>query len=569
MEKSKNIILEFMKNNPDDIFKLLLPLKLKLDFDNYANNKFEVIVQNCTKRELFIYDISPELLFTHFPVEKPFLNGKKTNYYTNQHIQKLSFDIDTAILGESDIFPLHDLLEEKDIVFSLIGYKRTYLALAKHIKCFYIEHPEYNLIIPHYTVAVYYYFRFTHLREAAFNNSLEDLYQVVTCENDEALIVLKQKRTDADAAFIHRFAYQEDAKNAFEDVGRYINSYLRYMKDHTPDKEITDIPIKVKFPIKDQFRIDVRATEFKGEQYEKPTYFIHEIINDFSNIGFKKLTKLLQKNKLITTTDDLSSLPVIQSETPENTTEILKEVAAKGTYTHNQIQKDKHTICGSLKNIEVEEEEVTLDVITQILQINEEVPTDTPIDQSTTESTKTGIKTVRKVVVSTKLKEELEKEGLPKEHIENFEVFNQYTDFLQTQSMIKNFRKNSPQKLPQIIDEKTQKVKSKCKLYKREKEYITATFEYKNLYVGLLDSENGTKLSVSTWVIISNEPIGQNTFDLFIGLYFKDDMSIEDIKKLYKTAPLKFTTKNHEHVKELSHEDLLRWSSGLLGKVIV
>ncbi len=80
MEKSKNIIPEFMKNNPDDIFKLLLPLKLKLDFENYANNKFEVIVQNCTKRELFIYDISPELLFTHFPVEKPFLNGKKTKF---------------------------------------------------------------------------------------------------------------------------------------------------------------------------------------------------------------------------------------------------------------------------------------------------------------------------------------------------------------------------------------------------------------------------------------------------------------------------------------------------------
>ncbi len=45
MEKSKNIIPEFMKNNPDDIFKLLLPLKLKLDFENYANNKFEVIVK--------------------------------------------------------------------------------------------------------------------------------------------------------------------------------------------------------------------------------------------------------------------------------------------------------------------------------------------------------------------------------------------------------------------------------------------------------------------------------------------------------------------------------------------
>jgi len=41
MEKSQNIIPEFMKNNPDDIFKLLLPLKFKLDFF-YQNFKCSI-----------------------------------------------------------------------------------------------------------------------------------------------------------------------------------------------------------------------------------------------------------------------------------------------------------------------------------------------------------------------------------------------------------------------------------------------------------------------------------------------------------------------------------------------
>lgn len=40
--------------------------------------------------------MSPELLFTHFPLEKSFLKGDKTKYYTNKDITEKSFTLDTT-----------------------------------------------------------------------------------------------------------------------------------------------------------------------------------------------------------------------------------------------------------------------------------------------------------------------------------------------------------------------------------------------------------------------------------------------------------------------------------------
>ncbi len=45
MNQQKSIIPEFMINNPNDTFKFLFPLRLKLDHSNYANSHFEVIVK--------------------------------------------------------------------------------------------------------------------------------------------------------------------------------------------------------------------------------------------------------------------------------------------------------------------------------------------------------------------------------------------------------------------------------------------------------------------------------------------------------------------------------------------
>ena len=51
MSTRKSIIPEFMKNNPDDTFEFLFPLKIALDEDKYGNSHYEVVVKNITKNE--------------------------------------------------------------------------------------------------------------------------------------------------------------------------------------------------------------------------------------------------------------------------------------------------------------------------------------------------------------------------------------------------------------------------------------------------------------------------------------------------------------------------------------
>ena len=48
MSTRKSVIPEFMKNNPDDTFEFLFPLKIALDEDKYGNSHYEVVVKNIT-----------------------------------------------------------------------------------------------------------------------------------------------------------------------------------------------------------------------------------------------------------------------------------------------------------------------------------------------------------------------------------------------------------------------------------------------------------------------------------------------------------------------------------------
>ena len=84
------------------------------------------------------------------------------------------------------------------------------------------------------------------MREASLNCRLDDLYVGCDCNGDEATILLKERTNDIDAAFIHRFACQDNAGNAFDDIGNFTNAYLRYMEDKYPDKDVKNYTYKSK-----------------------------------------------------------------------------------------------------------------------------------------------------------------------------------------------------------------------------------------------------------------------------------------------------------------------------------
>ncbi|MBK6302822.1 MAG: hypothetical protein IPF43_02465 [Arcobacter sp.] len=96
----------------------------------------------------------------------------------------------------------------------------------------------------------------------------------------------------------------KSAIKEFDNVSSYIHNYLKYMQEKNLDEDIYKMHLKFNFPTKEQFKIDTRSSIIKNKVTNEIYYFIHEIINDYSSIGFEKLTKYIQKNKISINIDD-------------------------------------------------------------------------------------------------------------------------------------------------------------------------------------------------------------------------------------------------------------------------
>ncbi|AXK49696.1 hypothetical protein CRU87_09315 [Aliarcobacter trophiarum LMG 25534] len=566
MAKKRSIIPEFMKDNPNDTFQFLLPLRIALDEESFGNSYYEVVVKNMSKNQIFTYRVSPELLFTHYPLCKSFKNGEKTEKYLNKDIVDKNFKINTKFINKNNEKKLKDILEQESIG-TLLGWNYKLLKDAKNINCYLVEQDDIKIIIPHFTIGIYYYFRFSQLREAVLDSTLNELY--IMCEDDRAnaKIVLPTYRTDEDAAFIHRFACQKNAIKEFDNVSGYIHNYLKFMQENNFDDDMYKMHLKFNFPTKEEFQIDTRSSLVTNKETNEKYYFIHEITNDYSDIGFDKLTKIIEKNKVILNLGNLENLPKVEKDIPNETSEVLKITHASKRNTQTYHQKDRKKSCGSLNNIPVDEESSSRDILEDLLKIYKEQQTDDITDQSLTESSSKGNKTIRKVVISSEfLKQSSSK---PLTEIDNFVVFNQYINFLQQRTDIKDFHLNGKKDLPQytLKDDET-KINPKCKIKKRPRQYLTATFKYENSYVGLLELENNTYSACSTWVIISNSQIQNSNFDFFINLYLKEDSGIDNMLKRYSQTNPKFTKKNHERNENLNEIQLANWYAGLLNKII-
>jgi hypothetical protein len=561
----ESIIPEFMVNNPDDAFQFLMPLKLKLDEDKFGNSHYEVIIKNLETKELFTYLIAPELLFTHFQLGKSYKNGIEIKKHTDAIFEE-SFIINSNLIDTSKRNKLKDFLDDKSIG-TLIGWKYTYLNTAKNINCHILEQNNKRFIIPHYAIGIYYYFRFTDLREAVLDINLESLYILSDNSNpDDANIVIPKKRNDEDVAFIHRYSYESIAKTEFENIGKYINSYVNYMKNNNIDKDVEDIHLIINFPVKDLFNINTRMSRIVNKKTNIEYYYIHEIINDYSYIGFNKLTKIVEEHQIITDIENINNLPIINKEIPNETTDILRILDANKKYTRTEKARKRKNTCGSLEHIEIDHASIQKDTITNILKICHEQFDGKIVDQSLTESSSKGKNNIRKISVSNEFIEERIKN--PLKEIDNFEVFKQYIDFLKKQTQtISNLSFNKEKSLPEFILQKNDKINPKCKIYKRSREYLTVTFKYNNFYVGLLELENYPSSSASTWVIISRNSISDIIFDKFLSSYFKIGNTITDITENSKNTDPKFTKKNHERDENLDKKQLATWFTGLLSKI--
>ena len=563
MKKTRSIIPEFMTKNKDDTFVFLMPLRLKIDYEDYGNSQFMVAVKNLSKNEFFHTYLSPELFYTKFKYYQPYKNGKQDKKEkTDLKVYKEEISLHSKKFVSKDKH-LEDLIDEKDIVQTL-GWKRTYLESAKKISCFEFDNGYETIIIPHYVVATYYYYKTTVMREAVLRCKLDDLYIAAHNDGYSASITIPRYVTKAEAPFVCRFATVEEASKKFEDMGKYINTYVDYVKRKS-SKAPLNMPIKAKFPTDGYFRIQARVHKIRNDA-TKDIIYVHEIVDDNSSIGFEKLQILLESNTSSIDLDELENLPAVSKEVPGTTTEVLKTEGASKRKLH-ATHRTKRKSCSSLKNVEITEDSISGEDIATLLKIYKENMQDEVVDQSLTESSKSIEKKIRKTRVSSEYEK---KEQEKKEYTHNFDEFSQYMDFLATQKSIKSFKVYGNQKMQQVIEPTTDRAYVRCSVAGRERQYITATFQYGSVYVGLLELENVSGSAASTWVISSRKTVNQVVFDKFLHHYVDEQMNIKDIKDLYKEDnELKFATKNHERNEVLGDEDLARWMVGVLEKLII
>ena len=94
------------------------------------------------------------------------------------------------------------------------------------------------------------------------------------------------------------------------------------------------------------------------------------------------------------------------------------------------------------------------------------------------------------------------------------------TDFL-----IQQLEKTTTSGYKGDLIKNTEDINKRCKMKKRQKQYLIATFQYEEIYVGLLELENNPSSAAATWVIISRENyISEHIFNNFISFYLKDNL---------------------------------------------
>lgn len=561
MAKSKDLIPDFMLERPDDIFIFYMPLSLKPELEeNIGNSYFNVVVKNMTTNEYQIVLMSPELFYSRYKLHRPYQLGKevKKSKIKSDIVDK-SFHIDTCLLQEKDNLVLGQFLD-KDFIGRLLGWTHKNTDLAKKLTCCVFPLSDGStLIIPHYAIAIYYFYRSSVLREASLQCKLDHLYYGYDCNTHDASIIIDRFVPEEDAPFIHRFLCQKDAQYAFDRLATYILSYIKKIKNSNSKQKIDSIPIKAMFPVQGEFIISTRVStlELKGSIFQ----YVHEIMDDNSEIGFSRFTTYYKGRKVLTEIEDLDQLQSMPIEIPSCTTERLKSEHASKLFKNNSVIIRRKKKCSSLVSVEMKTEKLSDEEVTVKLKIIEEQISDEEVDQSLTDASGSIAKKTRKTRLSSKGEVFIKLS----EPTNNFDEFNQYISFLQSKSFVKNLRVSETQIMKKIV-KKDGKPNQKCLIRGRERQYITVVLEVKERHIGLLELENNG--SASTWIISSAKALSEMVFEQFLRHHIDEDLSINAIKKKYDhNSEIKFKIKYHERAKNLSDEDKNRWLLGVLNKV--
>lgn len=438
----------------------------------------------------------------------------------------------------------------------MVGWNQEYLENAKNLYTHFYEDKKAIYLIPQYSIALYYYYRSTKLREATFNMDLNSLYLDWKLEGKTATLNILKYLTNEDAAFVHRFASQPNAREAFYRIGQYHSAYTKHTQERTKIK-VEELPIRATFPTKELIDVTVDLSKARDTKIKnKPVYLIHNITRDTSSFLFNYLNKNILKPNFIPELSDEEKPPgKLPQNNPKNPSGRISGTKTDFKKRPKQINSEAEQ-SSSIAGISFQNEEISFDLSLPLHTFNDE-------EKEPSKSNDYGFDIgdeegpgSQKISISKEAIEKIKEHYKKAEHIPNFEHFLEYTQHLSQDVKVTNFTTYSTKEIlevfPQEVDNK------KCKIKDANRHFITVTFKYKSFYVGLIELENQSHSS--TWVIFSNLIINSEVLKTYLGLYIEKDMSISEIKgQGGPNKEIQFKTKNHQKIHVLNSELKNQW----------
>lgn len=543
---------EMLSNNKEDIFEFVAIMNIKLDLTPQAKHTINTVVYNHAKHKFEYIDISPELIRFKYRLGRRFKNAHEIAI---EDVGDFIFDfeVDTKKILHKQT-QLKNVLEQSEL--GKIFYGDEYWSkLFLNTYCYSIEYESSTLIIPLSAVMIYYYVRSTQLKEAYFSANLEKLYnrQASIVSNEQAHIALKTGVNPSDASYIYRFMSNEYAHKMFN---------MLFVDVSTNKESSGKLSISyVGFPTLELIILRCRCVEL-GVKNGKTILFVREIINDDSTMDFNELV-VSGRYRRIACGDGKTEEHQYRviGRKARSATGIVRERTPSSSNAYSYISIQEPEANNSLKDkvITIREDVIVNDA--EPLTIQERFDGD--VDQSLLASTYDGDGSIEKCNLRGHIKAQVEKRivfanlALP-----NFDKFEACMAYVQSCGLINNFlfsgvRRDIP------IDKNL--LKSTAFIGGRIKQLMDASFIYRGVYISLLDIENGENENSSTWVLVSDCPIGRQAAQNVLNACFVDGVNITRLNKnFYKAGHFKIERKYHPD--DIDGETLEKWMITLLGK---
>lgn len=277
---------EILEEYPEDEISIVCVCDINILEEPY----YYKVVLECKNEDNYswypVVEIAPELMHKKYKVGALFKNKKQIGYRKDASVS--SFELNTKNIPK--INKMRHLINDNDI--KVINHQKTYnYFLEQNAYLFIFD--EYQLIIPHYTIANHFHFKSSALKHAILDSGLYSLYHPNTFKilsEDKVYLHVKARANKSDLKTICNFLYLGERNNYIKE------SFTKYFELRSQANNYGNCQIKALFPIRDIFNIKgiCRQINIDG----KPKLLLLGIYQDDHKYSFNEIDYLIDSYKL-------------------------------------------------------------------------------------------------------------------------------------------------------------------------------------------------------------------------------------------------------------------------------